>query len=206
MKRSGPRRRRLVIRARAAEAGLTLIELLLSLAILGILVGFVASGLMMARRAFNVDWQSELASETDSGVEAVASLVATAMPFPAGRSIRQATFEGTQARLAFVGLSEGRSLRGGPQLISVTLRGGDLVVDLGGTVSPDGQSGLGTVVARGVRQLRFGYFGALDNSLPRRWQTEWTSGERLPELVSIQLEFSDVRRNEPSRVIALRQE
>ena len=52
---------------RSAEQGLTLIELLLSLAILAILTGFLAGGLSMARQAFDADRASEIGSETECG-------------------------------------------------------------------------------------------------------------------------------------------
>ena len=60
-------RNRLIARIaarRRGEQGLTLIELLLSLAILAILTGFLAGGLSMSRRAFATDRASEIGSET----------------------------------------------------------------------------------------------------------------------------------------------
>ena len=40
---------------------------------------------------------------------------------------------------------------------------------------------------------------------PAGWQAQWVRGERLPDLVSIRIEFEDERRNEPARIVALRQ-
>ena len=65
---------------RSAEQGLTLIELLLSLAILAILTGFLAGGLSMARQAFGADRASEIGSETSAAIQTVAALVGSALP------------------------------------------------------------------------------------------------------------------------------
>jgi general secretion pathway protein J len=54
---------------RQGEQGLTLIELLLSLAILAVLTGFLAGGLSMARRAFATDRAREIGSETSAAVQ-----------------------------------------------------------------------------------------------------------------------------------------
>ena len=67
-------------RRRRGEQGLTLIELLLSLAILAILTGFLAGGLSMARQAFGADRASEISSETSAAIQTVAALVGSALP------------------------------------------------------------------------------------------------------------------------------
>ena len=102
------------------EQGLTLIELLLSLAILAVLTGFLAGGLSMARRAFDADRASEIGSETSAAIQTVSALIGSALPVRADRADPKATASGSTAvrrRLSFVGLSEGRSLRGGPHKI-----------------------------------------------------------------------------------------
>ena len=76
-------RSRLIARVagrRRGEQGLTLIELLLSLAILAILTGFLAGGLSMARQAFGADRASEIGSETSAAIQTVAALVGSALP------------------------------------------------------------------------------------------------------------------------------
>ena len=76
-------RSRLIARVaarRSGEQGLTLIELLLSLAILAILTGFLAGGLSMARQAFGADRASEIGSETSAAIQTVAALVGSALP------------------------------------------------------------------------------------------------------------------------------
>lgn len=198
-------------RRRRGEQGLTLIELLLALAILAVLTGFVAGGLSIGRRAFDADRTGEIGSETDAAIQAISSLIASALPAPATAANKSGIlFEGHQETLMFMGLSEGRSLRGGPHLIRLRRNGGDIAVDVAGSApaGPGDASGLTparVLALSGVREIRFSYFGRVNDSAPPGWRPDWLRAERLPDLISIQIDFQDARRNEPARIIALRQ-
>jgi general secretion pathway protein J len=199
-------------RRRRGEQGLTLIELLLALAILAVLTGFLAGGLSIGRRAFDADRTSAISSETDAAIQAISSLVASALPAPATTANPKSgiLFEGRQETLMFMGLSEGRSLRGGPHMIRLRQSGVDLAVDVARSApaKPGDAAGLTptrVLALSGVRGIRFSYFGKVNDSAPQGWQAEWLRAERLPDLVSIQIDFEDARRNEPARIIALRQ-
>jgi len=201
-----------VARRRRGEQGLTLIELLLSLAILAILTGFLAGGLSMARRAFAADRASEIGNETSAAIQTVAALVGSALPVRAdGAGPKDAIgFDGRGEAISFAGLSEGRSLRGGPHRIVLRRSGGDIVADfvaLNGARSKENPEPAATrvVVLSGVREIRIGYFGAADAKTKPAWRADWIRAERLPDLVSIRIEFEDERRNEPAVVVALRQ-
>lgn len=199
-------------RRRPGEQGLTLIELLLSLAILVVLTGFLAGGLSMGRRAFDADRANEIGSETDAAIQSVSSLIASALPVRVSTSSQKPgiIFDGRRETLVFVGLSEGRSLRGGPHKISLRRSGGDLVVDVAtaaGETAKDAPQPPPTrvVVLSGVREVSFSYFGRMDPSGVPAWRTDWSRLERLPDLVSIRIEFEDERRNEPATIVAFRQ-
>jgi general secretion pathway protein J len=197
---------------RRGEQGLTLIELLLALGILVVLTGFLAGGLSIGRRAFDADRSGGVSIETDAAIQAVSSLIASALPVRADKANAKAriVFDGRQDTLSFVGLSEGRSMRGGPHMIRLRRAGADIVVDvIGSTTEAAASAGelapTRVVVLKGVRDIRFSYFGGADLARPPGWQVQWFGAERLPTLVSIQIEFEDARRNEPARIIALRQ-
>jgi general secretion pathway protein J len=208
-------RNRLIARVaarRRGEQGLTLIELLLSLAILAILTGFLAGGLSMARQAFGADRASEIGSETSAAIQTVAALVGSALPvrFDGAGQKEAIGFDGRGEAISFVGLSEGRSLRGGPHKIVLRRSGGDLVADfvpLTGARAKENAEPAATrvVVLSGVRDIRIGYFGTVDAKAKPAWRADWSSTERLPDLVSIRIEFEDERRNGPATIVALRQ-
>ena len=199
-------------RRRPREQGLTLIELLLALAILAVLTGFLAGGLSIGRRGFEADRVSAVSGETDAASQAISSLIASAIPMPMSTANPKSgvMFEGRQATLSFMGLSEGRALRGGPHMIRLGRSGTDLVVDVVGS-SPNTTNGAAgpvptrVVALSGIRDMRLSYFGKVTPDGPPGWQTQWFRAERLPDLVSIQIDFEDARRNEPARVVALRQ-
>jgi general secretion pathway protein J len=206
------RRWALAGRQRHREQGLTLIELLLALTIVAVLTGFLAGGLSIGRRAFDADRSSELSVQTDAAIQTVSSLIASALPVQVSEANSKAAimFDGRQDTLLFVGLSEGRSMRGGPHKIRLWRSGADIVVDVMGPAAQTARNAGGltptrVVALKGVRDIRFSYFGSPNPARPSLWQAQWFGAERLPDLVSIQIEFEDVRRNEPPRIVALRQ-
>ncbi|MBA1993633.1 hypothetical protein HLX74_23865, partial [Escherichia coli] len=75
-------------------------------------------------------------------------------------------FEGRQDAMAFVGLSEGRGLPGGPYRVGLRQEGDDLIVDFLAWASavpdtPDRDVRPNKVaVLSGVRSIRLSYFGS----------------------------------------------
>jgi general secretion pathway protein J len=200
-------------RRRPAEQGLSLIELLLSLAILGVLIGFLAGGLSMGRRAFDADRISETQAETDTAIQVVSNLVGTALPTTvnAAGGSGAVVFSGHRESISFVGLSEGRSVKGGPQKITLRRSGSDLVVELAVSAPGTNQAvperpPTRVVVLSGVRDINFQFFGGTNAAAVRTWRADWSNSDHLPDLVSIRVDFDDERRNGPAAIVALRQE
>ena len=206
------RRHLLAGRRRPGEQGLTLIELLLSLAILAVLTGFLAGGLAIGRRAFDADRVNRIVSGSSAAVQTVSTLIGSALPIPEGTRDQgpRIMFDGRQQTLVFVGLSEGRSLRGGPHKIRLRRSGNDLVAEIVVTAT-ETKAGdplppaIQVAVLSGVREVRFEYFGKINPASPPGWRSEWAGAEHLPDLVSIRVDFEDQRRNEPATIVALRQ-
>ena len=199
-----------IARRRSGEQGLTLIELLLSLAVLAVLTGFLAGGLSMGRRAFDADRANRIGSASSAAIQVISNLIGSAVPIPAraGSQVSGVMFDGRKEALLFVGLSEGRSLRGGPHKFSLRQSGSDLVLDV--TASPTAAnapepSPTRVVVLGGVSKIHFEYFGKTNASAVPSWHTDWSRAEHLPDLVSVRVDFEDERRNEPAIIVALRQ-
>jgi prepilin-type N-terminal cleavage/methylation domain-containing protein len=189
-------------RKRPNEQGLTLIELVISLAILALIVGFLAEGIVFARRAFGVDRRAQVNASADAGIDALTHLVGSAI-LP--RSLQQARFSGHADRLDFVTLSEGYSLKGGPYLLRTAVQGTELTLDFS-TLTPSHDPDHARAVAiRGVRALRFEYFGSLEATSPPGWHSDWVSAEALPDLVSMRLRLTEDSAERPPLVVAIRQ-
>jgi general secretion pathway protein J len=195
-------------RRRGGERGLTLIELVLSLAILTVLTGFVAGGLSMARRSFEADRASRIASGSNAAIQTISTLLASALP-SASRT-GGILFEGGQETILFSGLSEGRSLRGGPHKFSFRRIGSDLMVDVSAWPTAAGndvpEPPLTEVrLLSGITRIRFNYFGKTSANQIPGWRPDWVGVAHLPDLVSVWIDFEDPRRNEPAIMVALRQ-
>jgi general secretion pathway protein J len=190
-------------RQRRAEAGLTLIELLVSLMLLVLITGFLAGGLAMGRRAFAADQDATVEAANAAALDSLANLIAAALPTKAGRG-PQVAFEGGRETMAFVTLSAGHALPGGPLGTRIYLDGTDVAV----VVKVGGGSAAGKEVRTkaliGVISLEFSYFGTFEPGKPPAWHAEWPATDHLPELVGVNATFRG-RSRMPPRLVALRQ-
>jgi general secretion pathway protein J len=196
-----------IARRRAKEAGLTLIELLVSLALLAVLTGFLVGGLTMGRRAFEADRTAGIVSETDAGIGVIFGLIGSALLVSAGEEGKATiiAFDGRRDIMTFVGLSEGHALPGGPTKFNLRRNGGDLVVNAASFRAGERELLPSVVVLTGVRTVRFGYFGKKTPTAEAAWLSDWFGSDHLPDLVSIEIDFEDERRNQPAVLVALRQ-
>ncbi|WP_024516253.1 hypothetical protein [Bradyrhizobium sp. Tv2a-2] len=193
-------------RRRRSEAGLTLIELLISLMLLIVITGFLAGGVTMVRRAFAADRDVSRDAEIAAGLDALAGLVSTALPIPTGKDGSQVNFDGRGDALTFIGLSAGHALPGGPLGFRVRRDGNDLEVEV---LGDDGikmpQHSLRSIALRDVASVHFSYFGRPTPGAAASWQGEWRVSDHLPDLVAISVGFLDPRRDRPALVVALHQ-
>ena len=209
---ANPRHRRRLAFAgrRSNEQGLTLIELLLSIALLGILTGFVAGGFTLSRRAFEADRISGTRSDAHASIQALSELVSSALPVQLGAANQPnaVAFDGHRESVTFVGLSEGRGLRGGLYTIVVRRSGRELLAEFSpwaAKAAPSPQS-TSVIMLDGIREIRFRYYGNPAPTGEPRWYDAWESKERRPDLVSIRIEPEDSRLSSPATIaVALRQ-
>lgn len=191
---------------RGSECGLTLIELLVSLALLTVLTGFIVGGLSTTIRAFDADRRNGVEMETNSAVESLRGFVASAMPAANPSQGAGVLFEGEREGMRFVALSEGRALPGGLQDIRIRRSGDELILDVFGSPK-DGERKsplASTVVLKGLRGIHFRYFGVLGPQADPAWRSDWIKAERLPLLVEVGFEFEESGRNGPAAIVALR--
>jgi general secretion pathway protein J len=203
---------------RRADAGFTLLELLLSLSLLALIMGSLLSGMQLARKAFETSRANQAAGDLEATGAALSDMLSRAYPMlisdpKKGQSL---FFYGRPDGCVFISLSEGQTLRGGffAGEIGLAPNGGsvDLAVWTASFRSSEAsqinrEAMQKTEAARDVSFLQMRYFGVLDEGKPPRWSDDWTGAAHLPQLVA--LRFGAVRFGKPIQIsftVALRQE
>lgn len=192
---------------RQSQRGLTLIELLVSLAILLILTSFIVGGLSTAIRAFDTDRRNSIEMATNAAGESLRGWIASAVPTTNAQQAGGLLFDGQREELRFVVLSEGRTLRGGPQDVRIRRRNDELVVEVFGSLRENDahkKPVSSTTILTGLSDIRFRYFGAAGTKGEAAWRNDWVKAARLPALVEISISFKEAGRDGPATVVALR--
>ena len=201
-----------------SAAGFTLLELLIGVAVLGLLMGMLFGGLRLA--SHQVEWRTARL-DRGSRVSLVQAFVrrslADARPLEiagpragvSGPAVALA-FDGTAEELEFVGPAPESAEGGGLELIGLGLvrRGAAGALSLrvraydagaGGATAPLRE----TLVLEGVRQAQFAYFGVTAGETEPRWHETWRQLPYLPALVRLTLTLSGGEKV-PDLVVALR--
>lgn len=200
------RLKRRTLHRKASEQGLTVIELLLSLTLLVLITGFLAGGLQMARRAFDADRRATADADVDQAINVLVNQIAAAFPLTNARS-GKLDFEGRPNELAFVSLDQGRANRGGLKHAVIRQAGTDLTIAL---TSPTRREDAGTSLASPivlfgrVADIQFSYLGASRPTDAPLWRSNWSGMDRLPDLVSVRVEWKEGQAP-TTALVALRQ-
>ena len=207
---------------RAAEAGMTLVEILVAMTVLGFLVLAMGGGLRLALRS----WDAVERRQGESGDvvlvhRLVSRMLSEAYPVVKDKKNIGATlaFEGSAQRVAFAMPTSPRFGGGGLAWVVLTLELGAKGTVL--TMSRENyfaalagegrgaQAGQGPgreerVLLEGISQARFAFFGAPGADEQAAWQDAWTDEAALPMLVKVDVAFSrGERRTWPDLVAAL---
>jgi prepilin-type N-terminal cleavage/methylation domain-containing protein len=183
---------------RQSQAGFTVIELLVGLALLAVTVALLPSTLRLGARA----WQTR--ADLDRGAEVTAALalleqgIATALPvFTLGPDGVGVLFVGGKRDLSFVSpAANGPAGAGVYRYRFGPAEGGaGLVVQLS-PYSPNADNVSGPAVARRLmpHAVTFRYFGAQPASEPPQWHEGWQLAAAMPSLVEVALETTPPRR------------
>ena len=179
-----------------APAGFTLLELLVAIAIMGLLGAAMAGGVRFGLTAWQAGGEQTEALMDGRSLHGLlrGQLATTPLRLLRGPD-RQAVaaFWGEPHRLRFLG-----------RLPQAARPGGDTVLDYertaAGTLTVSwralGEEGDDTsdrreVVLTDVAGLRFGYYGRSAGSPVASWHDGWTGRDRLPELVRVEVTAKD---------------
>ncbi|MEX2644458.1 MAG: prepilin-type N-terminal cleavage/methylation domain-containing protein [Acetobacterales bacterium] len=187
--------------AERRQAGLTLIELLVALALLGLIVGALGgalgTGLAGTR---SLDRKVERLEEVRLTQATLRRLLESARPVqwqepgPSGGQV--VGFDGARERLDFVAMMPAWPAQGGLHLMRLALEDGRLL--LLRRISAGEEPGFDfdrlserTVLMEGVSALHLSFYGAETERRAARWHDDWQGATALPRLVRIDVERSD---------------
>lgn len=178
-----------------AEAGFTLIEVLIGVTLLAMLAALIATGTRAGSRAWNsAERQTGEVDDMDAVQTLLRRTIAEARPSfaaadPADPAI---AFSGEPDTLSLVGPQPATQGEGpwARQRLFVANRGGRRAMFISwqpmASATDDRAAVVGEVMLLDhVSALRFAYFGPPDAGQPAAWLDRWVARDRLPELVRI---------------------
>ncbi|SFU48908.1 general secretion pathway protein J [Methylobacterium sp. 174MFSha1.1] len=188
--------------ARAGEAGFTLVEVLVSLA----LCGLVALLTLQTFRATGLINRTARRLEAQGEVQLVREHLRRALADRAGRrpNGRHAPFQGEPGRLVATVQANRDLARGAEVLLVLEARPAGDGLTLVETSGPPEAPGPPEPLLDGVAGLRLRYFGPQGADPTPRWAPAWTRRDRPPALVEVIVAFPpDDPRFWPPLVLAL---
>lgn len=179
---------------RSRSAGFTILELLVSLALIAVLVNSLAGGLHLGRRAWETARTGEELDDGEAAMHGVSVLISKAFSVSAVNNQRvvQLIFIGDAHNLEFVSLSEGEAQRGGLILTQLGVKSGKKTALHLWTALYRANTALAMkredmrddMVLDGIGDFKLAYFGADIGQLPQ-WKDLWQNQQSMPKLISI---------------------
>ena len=197
-----------------SQRGFTLLELLISVALLVLLTTFLFEGLRLVThglgpQADRLDRASRMAVAQNFLRAQLADARPVLEPATGWKSIE---FDGRPDGIDFVGVAPESVSIAGLEALSVVFdkrpgaRGGELLLrwrPYEGTSSKTASDIRNSRLLENLRSAEFAYFGVTSPNQPPTWHSTWQNMAYLPSLVRLSLEFSDAQRM-PELVVALR--
>lgn len=209
---------RLRMSSAIGDAGFTLAELLVALALIAVVLGFATGGIRFGIRAWDATRVIDENAEIGLARDMLRACIGAATPLSSvdkdGRI--DFAFQGSHDRLALacpLGRSDGSAPTTFHRLSLHLLRRGarlDLVAKTGPYLrrvhvpGSESEPAVHTLV-RGIAGVALRYFGDLGDGDGRSFHDQWTHPNRLPELIALAVSFDDGdRRLWPELAIAIR--
>jgi general secretion pathway protein J len=183
---------------RQRNAGFTLIEMLLALALLSLIMGSILGGMHLGMRVWDTGRDYEAVHEVEEATAAVADLLARSFPIviPRQNELPVAFFNGKSSSCRLVTTSEGDSQWGGLLLTEVGVvpesHGSTLTVWTRVFRPEDGldlarEAMRTTPALRDVTAFELSYFGVLQQDRPPEWSDVWVNRLKPPQLISLHI-------------------
>lgn len=186
--------------ASRSSHGFTLLELLVAISLLGLVFVLISGGIRFGTKAWVAGSQARAMVDDRRIVQGVLLRQlgsALALPVETTRLTRAVEFEGTPARITFVGTAPALAAPPGLYRYRLELEHGDDGVSLvlSWRSSKPAREGRETLVT-GLGSAVFAYYGDPRGERVRQWRDSWEDGVKLPQAVRLAV-TSDRRRNRP---------
>ena len=189
-------------RAAAADAGFTLVELLVAITLLALITTVLFGGLRFGTRAaaavaVRVDRSSEIAGAYDFMQGELAD--ARLLPPSIDPSQPAMSFDGQPDAVSFVAIPPAYLALGGYHRLHVMTEGSGpnrrMIVEWQqiprGAWPADAATLQPSVLLDKVGSVAFGYFGVAEANHPPEWQDHWTDRTDLPQMIRLRVTLAD---------------
>ena len=185
------------------QAGFTLVELLVSLALTATIASFIIGGFHLVRRTSAISYDRESAEEVDAAATQLRGLLARTTPVRTIDEVDRVArllFEGRTDTVTFVTLSEATAFQGGLMRVRLLwqdrppLPGHPAALVLRTAVFRANPRLVfetePVVLFRGVVGFSLRYFGAPGLDKPPQWHSEWLGYDRMPLAILVQVDLA----------------
>jgi len=199
------------------DAGFTLAEMLVALALLSLTFTALAAALSFSIRVHNISAKTDFQQNAVAANKFLRDAITRSQALyvqSASRRERKLQFRGGQSSIRFVSNLPGWTTVAGVHVIDIGLlpspqqaRGGELIAKFAAyrpMQAGEPKFYQPSTLLRNIQRIEFTYFGAKAKDQKAKWHTEWIDANRLPQLVAISVAFEDSRESVwPVTVIAL---
>ena len=185
---------------RAAEAGFTLVELLVVITLVGLISVALFGGLRFGIRVWEVGaYRSDRLAEIETAQSLFRRLLSRAILAVDAKG--NLTFEGDDQGLRFTAPAPAQFGLGGIYLFEISTeraeKGEDLILRwqlfrADDQDDPFGENSESRVLIEGIEGLKIGYFGILESFGGQKeadWEPDWKDADILPQLVTMAVVF-----------------
>lgn len=191
---------------RITQAGFTLVELLVTMTLLGFLTVLLFGGLQFGARVWE---HSSEATVDDNVIRASQTRLSDALTlaYPqhisCGSGCQTLAFDGEAQTMTFLSMADASD--GDMQRFQISTPvqsdGFILQIESRGELSVADQAHVQTVLSR-IEALEFSYYGQTVGQRTPQWHATWRQQSQLPDLVRIRIRMADHRLSWPDLLIA----